>query len=66
VARDQYRAAKDDAAVAYDRLQSSAETIEYQIAWNVARGREAGAAWSLKQTENAYRAAGGLSTTAMS
>jgi hypothetical protein len=59
VARHQHRAAKDDAAVAYDRLQASAETIEYQIGWNVARREEAGAAWRLKQAEDAYRAAGG-------
>jgi hypothetical protein len=59
VARDQHRAAEGDAAVSYDRLQASAETIEYQVGWNVARREEAGAAWRLKQAEDVYRAAGG-------
>lgn len=58
-ARNDYEAAKTDADAAYERLQVSPETIEYQIDWNVARREEAAAAWRLSQAEQAYREAGG-------
>ncbi len=58
-ARREYRAAKAVAEAAYDRLQASPETIEYQIDWNLTRREEAAAAWRLEQAGEAYRNAGG-------
>ena len=57
--RSEYEAAKAAADQAYERLQASPETIEYQIDWNVARREEAAAAWRVKEAEARYRRAGG-------
>jgi hypothetical protein len=58
-ARQQYAAAKVAAHTAYQRLQASPETLEYQIDWNVTRREEAAAAERLRQAAEAYRKAGG-------
>ncbi|MGH2887223.1 MAG: hypothetical protein ACRDPA_31760 [Solirubrobacteraceae bacterium] len=58
-ARREYGDAKAAADQAYERLQASPETIEYQIDWNVARREEAAAAWRVKDSEERYRKAGG-------
>jgi len=58
-ARRRYAAAKASADAAYERLQASPETLEYQIDWNVARRAESAANWRLKWAEEAYREAGG-------
>jgi hypothetical protein len=57
--RREYQVAKAAAEAAYERLQASPETIEYQIDWNVARREEAAAAGWLRQAEQGYREAGG-------
>lgn len=59
VARADYEAAKADSDAAYDRLEASPATLEYQIDWNVARRAEAAAALRFSQAEEAYRGAGG-------
>ncbi|HTX12600.1 MAG TPA: hypothetical protein VME22_28545 [Solirubrobacteraceae bacterium] len=59
VARREHDAATAAADAAYDRLQASPETLEYQIDWNVARRAEAAAAWRLERARTAYRQAGG-------
>ena len=63
---DAYLAARQDhehavtaAAAAYERLEASPDTLEYQIDWNLARRAEADAAWRLERAEEAYRKAGG-------
>jgi hypothetical protein len=58
-ARADYETVKADADAAYERLETSPETIEYQIGWNVACREEAAAAWRLERAEEAYRKAGG-------
>jgi hypothetical protein len=58
-ARREYERAKAVADQAYERLQRSPETIEYQIDWNVARRKEAAAAWRVEEAEERYRKAGG-------
>jgi len=58
-ARADYQAVKASADAAYDRLEASPETLEYQIDWNVARRAEAAAAWRLTRAEEAYSKAGG-------
>jgi hypothetical protein len=57
--RSVYEDAKAAADQAYERLQASPETIEYQIDWNVARREEAAAAWRVKESEERYRKVGG-------
>jgi len=54
-ARSNYNAARAAADAAYERLQASPETIEYQIDWNVLRRQEAAAAWRLDQAQEGYR-----------
>jgi hypothetical protein len=44
VAREEHRMAEEAANAAYNRLETSPDTIEYVIDWNVARRREAAAA----------------------
>jgi hypothetical protein len=58
-ARADYEAVKAAADAAYERLEGSPETIEYQIDWNLARREEAAAAWRFKQAEDSYLGAGG-------
>jgi len=58
-ARHDHQAAQAAAEAAWERLEASPETLEYQIDWNAARREEAAAAWRLKQAEEAYRRAGG-------
>lgn len=58
-ARQEYEKARTGADAAYDRLQASPETLEYQIDWNVSRRAEAAAADRLQRAERAYRKAGG-------
>jgi hypothetical protein len=58
-ARVDYEAVKRAADAAYERLEASPETIEYQIDWNVTRREEASAAWRFKQAEKSYLRAGG-------
>ena len=57
--RRESEAASAVADAAYERLQASPETIEYQVDWNVARREEAAAGWRLRQAEERYRRAGG-------
>jgi hypothetical protein len=58
-ARQEYAAAEAAAETAYERLQTSRETVEYRGGWIAARREEAAAAWRLKNAEEAYRGAGG-------
>jgi hypothetical protein len=58
-ARREYEHATSAADQTYERLQTSPETIEYQIDWNVARREEAAAAWRVKEAEERYCNAGG-------
>ena len=58
-ARSEYEAAKTAADQAYERLQASPDTIEYQIDWNITRREEAAAAWRVQEAQARYRAAGG-------
>ena len=58
-ARRDYEHAVTDAAAAYERLEASPDTLEYQIDWNLARRAEADAAWRLERAAEAYRTAGG-------
>jgi hypothetical protein len=65
-ARDEYAAARADRAgasdaadAAYERLQASPDTLEYQIAWSEARKREAAAVFRERTAHVAYRLAGG-------
>jgi hypothetical protein len=52
------REAEDAANAAWDRLETSPSTIEYQIDWNVARKHEAEMALKRRHAEQALRAAG--------
>ena len=54
-ARRAYDAAVAAAEVAWDRLEVSPDTLEYQIEWSVLRREEATAAWRLRQAVEAYR-----------
>jgi hypothetical protein len=58
-ARADYEAVKDAADAAYERLEASPDTLEYQIDWNVTRREEASAASRFKRAENSYLRAGG-------
>ena len=58
-ARRDYEQAVTAAATAYERLETSPETLEYQIDWKLARRAEANAAWRLERAKHAYREAGG-------
>jgi len=58
-ARANYEAVKAGADAAYERLERSPETIEYQIDWNVLRREEAAAASRFKRAEESYLRAGG-------
>ena len=58
-ARAARAAASDAADAAYERLQASPDTLEYQIDWSEARKREAAAVFRERTAEVAYRLAGG-------
>lgn len=52
-ARRDYERALAASALAYERLEASPDTIEYQIDWNLARLHEAAAARRLAQADGA-------------
>jgi hypothetical protein len=58
-ARAQRDLAERRAQAAWDRLQASPHTIEYQIDWSIARRGEAAAEAKVAQTERDYLRAGG-------
>jgi hypothetical protein len=58
-ARAECSTASDAADAAYEQLQASPGTLEYQIAWSDARKREAAAVFRARTAAVAYRLAGG-------
>ncbi|HUA47990.1 MAG TPA: hypothetical protein VMA77_22320 [Solirubrobacteraceae bacterium] len=59
----QLELAQRDAEAAWDRLQASPDTIEYQIDWNLARRHEAAALAKVTEAERRYIRAGGYALT---
>jgi hypothetical protein len=58
-ARRDQEAAKAACDAAYERLEASRDTLEYEIDWETARREEAAAAWRLRRAEETYHRAGG-------
>ena len=62
-ARAELELAVREAEAAWDRLQASPDTIEYQIDWNIARRHEAAAVARARRSERDYMEAGGYALT---